>query len=477
MRSESRPHPVYCIGVNDPLFTATPSTADVAGDSSSSTHETRDRQVGLRLAPDARVSGRGARADRIIASAARAVLTPITLVRAAVALAQEGRVYDAHRRLGCEFAPITIRSYAGKTRGRRLGYLGSVARGDLRFIGPRPLDPDDWEGRARRSPHVTPGLMSSGRLRARVGLDYDPEPENDDQRIYTRSGLSLVARYGIAEVLGRTHLDTPPSFTAFGLEVSNASMDEALDWITHHARQRPASLLAFVNAACFNEKIANPDYAAALHKADLVLADGVGVKIAAQMRGVSILANVNGTDLFPRLCELAATGRQSIFLLGARPGLAQHVADNMCAAHPGLVIAGVRHGFFTPEQEDELIEDINRSKADVLLVALGVPSQELWLARNLHRLDVGVAMGVGGLFDFYSGRIPRAPQWLREIGLEWAWRLAQEPGRMWRRYVIGNPAFLMRAWRDAHAHRDSPAARFKRRTQRALLDYRDKSTL
>ena len=95
-----------------------------------------------------------------------------------------------------------------------------------------------------------------------------------------------------------------------------------------------------------------------------------------------------------------------------------------------------------------MIETINASGADILLAAFGAPRQELWLARHQARLRPRVLMGVGGLFDFYSGSIPRAPIWMREVGLEWTWRLMQEPGRMWRRYLVGNPLFLYRVYRQ-----------------------------
>ena len=114
----------------------------------------------------------------------------------------------------------------------------------------------------------------------------------------------------------------------------------------------------------------------------------------------------------------------------------------MTGRFPEVQISGFRDGYF--HDEESLIKTIRESRTDVLLVAMGVPYQDEWIAANLDRLGVRVAMGVGGLFDFYSGRIPRAPQWVRELGLEWAFRLCQEPGRMWRRYIIGNTVFLAR---------------------------------
>jgi N-acetylglucosaminyldiphosphoundecaprenol N-acetyl-beta-D-mannosaminyltransferase len=117
----------------------------------------------------------------------------------------------------------------------------------------------------------------------------------------------------------------------------------------------------------------------------------------------------------------------------------------MSARYPGLEIAGTHHGYFKPGREErDVIDAINRSGAEILFVAFGVPLQEIWIERNRHRLKPSVVIGVGGLFDYYSGRIPRAPLALRRTGLEWLWRLAMEPGRLWRRYLLGNAEFLGR---------------------------------
>ena len=166
------------------------------------------------------------------------------------------------------------------------------------------------------------------------------------------------------------------------------------------------------------------------------------------------MANINGTDLFPRLCEKAATEGVSLFLLGAKPGVAEAVSENMRKRFPALSIAGVRDGYFKPEETGQVLDEINSSNADILLVAFGAPKQELWLAEHRHKLTACVYLGVGGLFDFYSGRLPRAPVWMREIGMEWTWRLLQEPGRMWRRYLIGNPLFLYRVWLQRGTHNE-----------------------
>ncbi len=208
-------------------------------------------------------------------------------------------------------------------------------------------------------------------------------------------------------------------------------------------------MLNFVNAHCINIALRNNDYRQVLKQSDRLFPDGSGVKLALQWQRKALKANLNGTDLFPHLCEAAARNRLSLYLLGGAPGVAEQVAANMQRRYPQLRIAGTRDGYFSADHTDAVIDDINASGADMLLVAMGVPRQELWLAQHRDRLQTSVNMGVGGLFDFYAERIRRAPAWLRRIGMEWSWRLLQEPARMWRRYILGNPAFMYRAWRAA----------------------------
>jgi exopolysaccharide biosynthesis WecB/TagA/CpsF family protein len=132
------------------------------------------------------------------------------------------------------------------------------------------------------------------------------------------------------------------------------------------------------------------------------------------------------------------------FPLGGQPGAAEGVRNWIAEHYPAVLTSGYRDGYFSAQQEPDVICDIAQSGADLLLVALGVPQQELWIAQHLSATGVRVARGVGGLFDFYAGPIPRAPQWLREMGLEWLYRLYQESGRMWRRSLLGNVVFLYR---------------------------------
>lgn len=245
---------------------------------------------------------------------------------------------------------------------------------------------------------------------------------------------------------GATSLDR--RLRLFGIEVTDTVLERAAHWVVQRAEHRLATSIAFLNAHCVNVASRSPEYRAALAGMDRVFADGIGVRLAARTAGVELQDNVNGTDLFPVLCREAARAGTGLYLLGAREGIAAAAADRMQAEIPGLVISGTHQGYLADaEAEARAIDSINASGAGILLVAIGVPAQELWIARNRHRLATPVVLGVGGLFDYYSGRIPRAPVALRRAGLEWAWRLAVEPRRLARRYLLGNLEFMIRlAW-------------------------------
>ncbi len=240
----------------------------------------------------------------------------------------------------------------------------------------------------------------------------------------------------------------PSTFEMLDVGISNVSMNEGIDLIDQAIARGVKQSFAFVNADCLNKATLDHAYARVLSRQEAVFADGSGISLAARIRGFRVRENVNGTDMFPLLCGRAAQKKHGIFLLGARPGIADATAKHMKKQYPELVISGTQDGYFAPEQTDTVIDTINRSGAKILLVAMGAPNQELWINKHLNKLNVNAAIGVGGLFDFFGGRIPRAPTWLRQLGCEWTYRLWQEPGRMWKRYLIGNLVFVLRAWRD-----------------------------
>ena len=231
------------------------------------------------------------------------------------------------------------------------------------------------------------------------------------------------------------------------IHLLNLSLDDAVTAIDCALSARQPTRIAFVNADCANIAARDPGYRAALGDIDWVFVDGSGMRLAGEILNQPVRDNVNGTDLFPRLCAaLVGTGHR-VFLLGARPGGAEAGGRGMRSRHPGIELAGSHHGYYRPGELPGLLRMIRASRADVLLVAFGAPRQEQWINQHMDQTGATVVLGVGGLFDYYSGRIPRAPLWMRRLGLEWVFRLIQEPGRLWRRYLVGNLVFLARTGR------------------------------
>lgn len=205
--------------------------------------------------------------------------------------------------------------------------------------------------------------------------------------------------------------------------------------------------LAFCNANLVN--VAHGD--AALQRSlstFLVLADGIGVDLGSTLLyGTPFPANLNGTDFFPAFFEAEARPLK-VGLLGGRPGVAGRAAERLNRRYPQHRFTVVSHGYFAPEEEERLLAGLAADRPDLLLVAMGNPAQERFVAAKLNVRHCAIAAGVGALFDFFAGEVPRAPAAIRKARLEWLYRLWLEPRRLWRRYVLGNPAFLMRMARQ-----------------------------
>jgi exopolysaccharide biosynthesis WecB/TagA/CpsF family protein len=227
----------------------------------------------------------------------------------------------------------------------------------------------------------------------------------------------------------------------FDLDLVSASRAAAIEGVLALPRAR----VAFVNAHCVNVAARNAGYRQALCSADLLLPDGAGMELAARLHGAGFAANLNGTDLGPELARALAARGMSLFLLGAAPGIAARAGQKLQQLAPGLQIAGTRDGFEGLQDPQAALAAINASGADMVWMATGVPHQDLWLAQHADALRPAYLLGVGALFDFLSGRVARAPEWVRRLRLEWVWRLMLEPRRMFGRYVIGNVTFLARA--------------------------------
>ena len=226
----------------------------------------------------------------------------------------------------------------------------------------------------------------------------------------------------------------------FGVPCDNVTMAEALEKLDELVKKR-GSFAAFINAHCLNISCKDPEYRQVLDSADAVWPDGSGVKLAGKILGFRVPENVNGTDMFPLICAKP----YRIYMLGAAPGVAETAMKKAAEKFPNAKFVGASSGFFADEADERaVIDKINALDPDILLVAMGVPLQEKWIYRHRSELKCGVALAVGGLLDFVSERIPRAPLWMRRCGIEWCYRLYREPVRLFRRYVIGNPLFTLR---------------------------------
>jgi N-acetylglucosaminyldiphosphoundecaprenol N-acetyl-beta-D-mannosaminyltransferase len=244
-------------------------------------------------------------------------------------------------------------------------------------------------------------------------------------------------------------LEETPAFTyVLGVRVDRVTREQALERIERmiiarraNAADRRCQQVVTVNTEFVMAAQRNSEFREAINRAALVLADGIGIVWASYASKARIPERITGTDTVEALAQRCAASGYRMYLLGAAPGVAEQAAARLQAIAPGLAIAGTYAGSPAPEVEDAILERIRAVNADVLCVAYGAPAQDLWIYRNLARLPVAVAMGVGGAFDFLSGRQRRAPRIMQSLGLEWLYRLYREPWR-WRR-MLAIPRFML----------------------------------
>jgi N-acetylglucosaminyldiphosphoundecaprenol N-acetyl-beta-D-mannosaminyltransferase len=242
--------------------------------------------------------------------------------------------------------------------------------------------------------------------------------------------------------------DEISSIDILGVPVARLTATEALQRIERLYERAQPALVAYVNAHTLNLASRDAGYRAVLTKSDIVLNDGSGVALAARLKGASFPENLNGSDFNPRIVELAAARGWPVFLLGAASGVAEKAAAELVRRYPALLVVGTHEGYFEPDDSPGIAEAVRSSGAHLLLVAMGNPGQELWLSRYLADTGARIGVGVGAFFDFTAGVVPRAPAWMNRWGIEWIYRLLHEPTRLWRRYIVGNPAFLWKVLRS-----------------------------
>jgi N-acetylglucosaminyldiphosphoundecaprenol N-acetyl-beta-D-mannosaminyltransferase len=238
-----------------------------------------------------------------------------------------------------------------------------------------------------------------------------------------------------------------------GVAIENIVESEAIERIAGFVVDGQPHQVVTVNPEFVMEAQHNSAFWRVLAAADMATPDGFGLLLAARLRGNVFRGRVTGVALAELIAATAAERGWSMFLLGAAPGVAERTAAALQQTHPGLRIAGYYAGSPRREEEPAIRARIIAAQPTVLLVAYGHPAQELWIARNQPLLRVPVAMGVGGVFDYLAGETPRAPAWMRRVGLEWLYRLIRQPQR-WRRILVAVPLFLWAALREGRRAHD-----------------------
>lgn len=233
-----------------------------------------------------------------------------------------------------------------------------------------------------------------------------------------------------------------PRVEFFGAWIDPLTMEESLRCVDEIIERKVPTQHVVVNVSKIVMMQKDRVLRQAVNSCGLINADGQGIVWGAKLLGVDIPERVTGIDLFVKIVERSPAKGYRIYLLGAKEEIVKRVADTFLIKYPGVQIAGYRNGYWKDEDEETVVQNIIDSKADCLFVAIPSPRKEIFLNKYVDRLNVPFVMGVGGSFDVVAGFVNRAPEWMQKAGLEWFYRLMAEPGRMWKRYLTSNAAYL-----------------------------------
>ena len=225
-----------------------------------------------------------------------------------------------------------------------------------------------------------------------------------------------------------------------GTRVSTLNMNHTIQEITLWCNTGGKHYICTADAYMLNLADEDKKFQEILNGADIVTPDGIGTILASKILKSPIKYKVSGCELAENLCKESANNNLRIFFLGAKPGVAEKAAKNMAHKYKGMHVAGFYHGYFKEEENDKIIQMINDSGANILFVAFGIPKQEFWIKENLEKLNVNVAMGIGGTFDVMSGEVERAPEFFQKTNLEWLYRYFQDPKKSYKIKVL--PKFI-----------------------------------
>lgn len=228
--------------------------------------------------------------------------------------------------------------------------------------------------------------------------------------------------------------------------IDNVTMSDVMEKIDRHVRTRGKMYIVTPNVDHIVKLQSDLSFRDVYREASLVLADGMMIILASKFMRSTLQEKISGSDLFPKLCAVAADREYRLFFLGGRPGAAEQAKTKLEELYPTIKIVGFYsppYGFENSENENQKIVDmINHTTADIVLVGLGAPKQEKWIHRFKGQYRAPVSIGIGVSFEFVAGMVRRAPAWMQGVGLEWLWRLIMEPRRLWKRYLIDDTQFF-----------------------------------
>jgi len=227
-----------------------------------------------------------------------------------------------------------------------------------------------------------------------------------------------------------------------GVPVDMVNYAEALESFKKFIEKDGVSLIVTPNSEIVVNAGKNPDLMSAIEQAEMVIPDGIGLVYASKILKHPLEERVTGIDFLGKSLDYLSKNGKTVFLFGSKPGIAAKAAEKMEETYPGLKVVGTRNGYFKPEEEEEILAEINNAAPDLLCVALGSPKQELFVLKYKDRLKTKAAIGVGGSLDVWSGELKRAPEFYRKHGLEWLYRFIQEPSRYKRMAAL--PLFMLK---------------------------------
>jgi N-acetylglucosaminyldiphosphoundecaprenol N-acetyl-beta-D-mannosaminyltransferase len=247
---------------------------------------------------------------------------------------------------------------------------------------------------------------------------------------------------------------TRPGPGIMGVHVDPVDYSDVLAKVDHWVRQRkrPAAVIMQTNVLSCVTALDDPAYRQAINNADLSVPDGMPLVWLSRRQGYVVPDRVYGPEMMLRIAALGSERKWRVFLYGGDAGVADKLTTVLGKRFPGLVLTGSfspPYRDLEPDEDTAICETISATESDVVWVALGGQKQDKWMMEHRAKLSVSVLHGVGAAFDFLTGRVPQAPAWMQDRGLEWAYRLYQEPTRLWRRYLVGNTRFIMHALPEA----------------------------